>query len=98
MLSSIQTLKELQAAGGIGQGAANALAGAGASAVVFADIDGQRVQNAAEESKKYAINPRYQSMAIQVDITDSISVQNMVDEVVKKFKRIDYLVNSAGVL
>ncbi|KAF7198573.1 Short-chain dehydrogenase RED2 [Pseudocercospora fuligena] len=84
-------------AGGIGQGAANALAAAGATAIAFVDIDPARLQAAAEESKKYAIDPNYRSKAYAVNITDTEAVKQMIEDVVKEFGSIDYLVHSAGI-
>lgn len=65
--------------------------------MAFADLNEQGAQEAAAESKKYATNPEYQSLAIKVDIADEPAVQQMVDRTVKEFGRIDYAVNSAGV-
>ena len=90
-------LSRVQAAGGIGQGAANALAANGASAVVFADIDISRAQTAAEESKSYATNTSYQTFALRVDVADNASIEKMVQDMVGKLERIDYLVHAAGV-
>jgi NAD(P)-dependent dehydrogenase (short-subunit alcohol dehydrogenase family) len=86
-----------QAAGGIGQGAANALAAAGATAVFFADIGLTRGRIAAEECKKYATNPPFQIFALHGDVADAASVEKMVQDVVEKSKQIDYLVHAAGV-
>lgn len=99
-VSTIQSTSELtrsQSAGGIGQGAANALAAAGATAIAFADIDEVRVKIAAEESKKHAIDANYQVKAFKLDTTDRKAVQEVVQKVVTQFGRIDYLVHSAGV-
>ena len=35
-------------------------------------------------------------MAIEVDVDDELSCQNMVNQVVDKFQKIDILVNNAG--
>lgn len=86
-----------QSAGGIGLAAANALAEAGASAIVFADVDEARVQSAAEQSRKLAIHDNYQARGWHVDVTDQESVEDLVKKTAKEFGRIDYLVNSAGV-
>ncbi|KAK4499680.1 hypothetical protein PRZ48_010198 [Zasmidium cellare] len=84
-------------AGGIGQGAANALAAAGATAIAFADVDETRVKAAAEESKKHAVDSGYRVQAFKLDTTDRRAVEDVVQAVVKEFGRIDYLVHSAGV-
>ncbi|KAH7371736.1 hypothetical protein BKA66DRAFT_497652 [Pyrenochaeta sp. MPI-SDFR-AT-0127] len=84
-------------AGGIGLGAANALAASGARAVVFADIDIARVQESATASKKYATNPDYEARAYQIDVTSVESVNGVFAKVVEEFGRLDYLVNSAGI-
>ncbi|KAF2676215.1 NAD(P)-binding protein [Lentithecium fluviatile CBS 122367] len=83
-------------AGVNGLGAANALAEAGAWAVIFTDIDGSRVSKAAEESK-YATNAAYQSRAYALDVTDAYAVEAVFGKVVGEFGKIDYLVNSAGI-
>lgn len=87
----------MQAAAGIGKETAFAFAEAGVKGVAFADLNEQGAQDAAAESKKYATDVEYQSLVIKVDIADEASVQQMVDQVVKEFGRIDYAVNSAGV-
>ncbi len=86
-----------QAAGGIGEAAAYAFAEAGAAAVAFADINYQKAKEVAEQSKSLAINLEYRALAVAVDVTDSLSVQHLVDLVIKDFGRIDYSVNAAGV-
>ena len=73
------------------------MAEAGVAGIVFADRNEQGARTAAEESKCYSQNPNYRSMAIAVDVTDPSSVQEMVDQTMKEFGRIDYSINSAGV-
>lgn len=53
---------------------------------------------AAEESKKFAVHDSFKAIAVKVDITDEASVDNMVQTTLDKFGRIDYSVNSAGVM
>lgn len=91
------TWSDFQAAGGIGQETGYAFAGVGAVGVVFADINEQGAQESAEKSKSFAKHPDYRAVAVQVDITNEASVQNMVDKAVKEFGRIDYSINCAGV-
>lgn len=55
--------------------------------VVFADVNEEGAQEAAEASKKYASNPGYRALVIKVDITDENSVQKMVDYAAKEFGR-----------
>ena len=57
----------------------------------------QGAQEAAEESRKYAMNTEYKTIVLKVDMADEVGVQEMVDRAVKEFGRIDYAVNSAGV-
>lgn len=87
----------MQAAAGIGKETAFAFAEAGVKGVAFADLNEQGAQDAAAESKKYSTDAQYQSLVIKVDVADEVLVQQMVDQVVKEFGRIDYAVNSAGV-
>lgn len=50
------------------------------------------------EKVKEALDPSGEkAMAVQVDITDEKEVEKAVSEIVKKFKRIDLLVNNAGI-
>jgi hypothetical protein len=52
----------------------SAFAEAGAKRVVFADINGEGIGEAAEESKKYAKHGEYRALAAKVDLTDTESV------------------------
>ncbi|KAI6080565.1 short chain dehydrogenase [Hypoxylon rubiginosum] len=81
------------AAGGIGKETALAFAEAGAKGVIFADINHEGVQAAAEESRKYARHAEYRALAIKVDISNAESVQSLVASTMKEFGRIDYAVN-----
>ena len=91
------TISYNQAASGIGRDAALAFAEAGASGIVFADLDVGGARDAAEKSKRLASHSDYRCLVVRVDITDVKSVQAMVDSAVKEFGRIDYSVNCAGV-
>ena len=65
--------------------------------MVLADTNEEGAQAAAEESSKLATHPSFRATAVQVDITDEASVDNMVEAALREFGRIDYNVNSAGV-
>ena len=65
--------------------------------MAFADINEEGALAAAEESKKFAENASFKAIAVKVDITNEVSVDNMVQTALKEFGRIDYSVNSAGV-
>ena len=78
------------AARGMGHAIGMALMREGAN-VVFADIDENICQVAAEATKKGG-----SAHGIQVDIRDRQQVQAMVDETVKKFGKLDVKFNNAG--
>ena len=84
-------------ASGLGKACAHAYAAEGAAGVVFADLDKDTAEKAAAESVPLATNPKYRPIAVQVDVTDESSVDNMVSEMVETFGRVDYAVNCAGV-
>ncbi|KAI0893973.1 oxidoreductase [Annulohypoxylon nitens] len=84
------------AASGIGLETAFLFAERGARAVVFADIVFSAASEASEKSKSIATATDYQTLAIAVDVRDRASVKSMVEEVKKRFGRLDYAVNSAG--
>ncbi|KAM3149106.1 hypothetical protein ABEW05_010629 [Botrytis cinerea] len=84
-------------AAGIGEETGFAFAEAGASGVIFADLNIEGAKASAEKSKEFATNPQYRTLALEVNTTEPGSVQAMVDFTIKEFGRIDYFVNSAGV-
>ncbi|PVH96913.1 NAD(P)-binding protein, partial [Periconia macrospinosa] len=83
--------------GGIGKETGFTFAEAGAAGVLFADVSADVAAQTAEESKKLATNPAYKALSIEVDVSNSESVQKMVDLAAKEFSRIDYCINAAGV-
>lgn len=76
---------------GIGRGIAIALAKAGADIAIADVID---ANEAVGEIKKLG----RKAIAIKTDVSDKKSVDSMVSEVLKKFKKIDILINNAGIL
>jgi 2-deoxy-D-gluconate 3-dehydrogenase len=77
---------------GIGFGIAKRFAEAEAN-VLIADIDNERVQNAAEIlSKSYG-----NVIPMQVDIAENGAGERIIDKCIEKFKAIDILVNNAGI-
>ncbi|KAA8679076.1 SDR family NAD(P)-dependent oxidoreductase [Clostridium sp. HV4-5-A1G] len=77
---------------GIGAAIAMRMADEGANIVVI-DID---FENANKVSKKIeSLNVR--SRAIQLDITDTKKISNIVDLIVREFGKIDIWVNNAGI-
>ncbi|HKZ76725.1 MAG TPA: SDR family NAD(P)-dependent oxidoreductase [Pyrinomonadaceae bacterium] len=79
------------AAGNLGQAVVEAFHGAGAR-LTLVDRSPDRLQKmfkALADSAKYFL-------AQSVDVTDAHSIENMVAETVKRFGRIDVLVNAAG--
>ncbi len=74
-------------ASGIGRAIATRLHNDGAK-VVIADINLEAAQKTAKE---------LDALALQVDVTDSKSVDNMIAEAKKEYGSIDILVNNAGI-
>ncbi|MGI6160718.1 MAG: SDR family NAD(P)-dependent oxidoreductase [Christensenellales bacterium] len=76
---------------GIGEGIARAFSAEGAKIVVVCRniIEGQAMAKQLGSDNGNAI-------CIKADVSDSGSVQNMIEEAVKAFGRIDILVNNAG--
>ncbi len=80
---------------GFGKGIAEEMTKNGAY-VVIADLNYTQAQNVAEElCKKYGENAAY---AVEVNVTDDKSVENMVSQTVRKYGGLDILVSNAGVL
>ena len=82
---------------GIGRDCGLAYAAAGVTGVVFADINLTSAQLASEDSKAFATNASYRTIALAVDVTSEKSMNAMVEKAVGEFGRIDYAVSSAGV-
>ena len=78
---------------GIGKAIAIALAREGAS-VIINDVDIQTAEKVTKEIKSLG----WKALAIQVDVSDSKEVDRMVQVVLSKFKRIDILINNAGII
>jgi 3-oxoacyl-[acyl-carrier protein] reductase len=78
---------------GIGKAIAIALAREGAN-IIAIDVDIQTAEEVAKEIKSLD----RQALAIRVDVSDSKEVNQMVQSVLKKFKRVDILVNNAAII
>jgi len=78
---------------GIGYAVAKRLAQGGAS-LAIADVLADAVQDAADRLQKETGSP---ARGWQVDVADSTSVNNLVNEVIGAIGRIDILVNNAGI-
>jgi NAD(P)-dependent dehydrogenase (short-subunit alcohol dehydrogenase family) len=76
---------------GIGRSIALRFAEEGCS-IAIADID---VQEAKNTSRKI-LDSGKDALALPCDVTDSLQVNSLVDQVVNKFGKIDILVNNAG--
>jgi NAD(P)-dependent dehydrogenase (short-subunit alcohol dehydrogenase family) len=80
------------AAKGIGKAIAHEFAAEGAK-VVLTDIDKDTVEKAADEIGKTGSG---EVRASGMDVTSSVSIENVVGRVIEEFGRIDILVNNAG--
>lgn len=76
---------------GLGQAIALGLAEAGAKVVVTC-------QHPPKETVAQIKNKGRTALGLKVDVTKKKQVQTMVQKVLKKFKRIDILINNAGIL
>ncbi|KXG46527.1 Short-chain dehydrogenase/reductase SDR [Penicillium griseofulvum] len=85
------------AGSGIGRACALAFALEGAAGIVFADLNQDSAEKAAEESKKLATNAGYQALVLTLDVTNEEQVESVVAKTKESFGRIDYMVNSAGI-
>jgi NAD(P)-dependent dehydrogenase (short-subunit alcohol dehydrogenase family) len=78
---------------GLGMHMATALAEMG-SDIVIADKNIELAKKAAIKIKKLGVK----TIAVKVDVTKKDEVQSMVDTVMKKFGKIDVLLNNAGIV
>lgn len=77
----------------IGRAIALDLADGGADVVVVSRADMKNAKATAAEVEA----KRRRALALQVDVTSEADVQRMVDETLKKFGRIDMLINNASI-
>lgn len=78
---------------GIGRGIANALASEGAD-LAIADIRYEDARNMVNQVQQMGRN----AIAVQVDVTQTAQVQQMVSQTISELGGIDILVNNAGVI
>lgn len=78
---------------GIGRVTALTLAEEG-SKVVIADVNLEQAKKVVEEIKALG----QEAVAMEVDVTSKVKVQKMVSQVMEKFKKVDILINCAGIL
>lgn len=76
---------------GIGREYARQFAGAGAIAII-AELNADAAKRVANEIREEG----GQALAVPVNVADAVSVQELIDTVMKAYGRIDVLVNNAG--
>jgi acetoacetyl-CoA reductase len=94
----VGTLKEAVvvvtgASRGLGKAIAEELAGGGAKVVV----NYSRSKEPAEELVDQISESGGEAIAVQADISDAEQAQNLIDQAIEKFNRIDVLINNAGI-
>jgi NAD(P)-dependent dehydrogenase (short-subunit alcohol dehydrogenase family) len=78
---------------GLGESMAEALAGAGAS-VVLAARGAEQLAAVADKIRALGAD----TLSVPTDITDAAAVGNLVETAVRKFGRVDVLVNNSGII
>jgi short-subunit dehydrogenase len=79
-------------AAGIGRALCEELAGYGAM-VIIADINAENAKKTAGEINKAG----GRATGKQLDVTNIEAIQNLIDEIVSEYGRIDYMINNAGI-
>lgn len=77
---------------GIGKAIALSLARAGAD-IAVADVNLEEAQNTAREIEASGVK----SMALSMDVTDFVKVEEGVNKILDKFSKVDILINNAGI-
>jgi len=78
--------------GGLGQRICHALASAGANIAVVYAQSANEAGAVADEMRKHSV----EAQAFQCDLTQPAQIQRLVDDVVKRFGRLDILINDAA--
>ncbi|MEM1550722.1 MAG: SDR family oxidoreductase, partial [Candidatus Bathyarchaeia archaeon] len=79
-------------ASGIGEATAKIFAAKGAK-VVIADVDEEKGKRVVDEIRRSL----GEAMFIRVDVSKAEDVKNLIEETVKRFRRIDIMINNAGI-
>jgi acetoacetyl-CoA reductase len=95
---SVGTLKEAVAvvtgaSRGLGKAIAEELAGGGAKVVV----NYSRSKEPAEELVDQISESGGEAIAVQADVSDPEQAQNLIDQALERFNRVDVLINNAGI-
>lgn len=77
---------------GIGKGIALKLSQEGAN-VIIVDLDAETAKAVSEEIEKSGVK----SLPVEADVSNASDVKKMIDFTVKKFNKIDILVNNVGI-
>ncbi|MBI2365667.1 MAG: SDR family NAD(P)-dependent oxidoreductase, partial [Deltaproteobacteria bacterium] len=77
---------------GIGRAITLGMAREGAK-VVVADLQADKAESVAKEARALGA----EALALEVNVASEMSVQRLAEETFKRFRRIDILVNDAGV-
>jgi NAD(P)-dependent dehydrogenase (short-subunit alcohol dehydrogenase family) len=77
---------------GLGKAMAEALAEAG-SDIVIADIDWEAANQVAEQIRKKGVRV----LPVKNNVTSNIDTDNLVKTVMNNFRKIDVLINNAGI-
>jgi NAD(P)-dependent dehydrogenase (short-subunit alcohol dehydrogenase family) len=80
-------------ASGIGRALCEELAGYGVQVIVVADIDGEKASQVAAAITGKGGN----AVARNLDVSRVESIQNLIDETVLQYGRLDYMFNNAGI-
>ena len=85
-------------ASGIGSACAKEFAIKGAAGIAVVDLDLDAAHKVKLEVEGVAKAPNFKAAAWKLDVSDEAEVERVLDEVKRAFGRIDYLVNSAGIV
>ncbi|POS71440.1 short-chain dehydrogenase/reductase SDR [Diaporthe helianthi] len=89
--------KTLAAGSGIGRACVLAFASQGASGIIVADLDQAAAKTVADEAKRVAENPSLRIHPREIDVRSEASVEQVFQDAVGLFGRVDYCVNCAGI-
>ena len=86
-------------ASGIGRACAKAFAREGSAGIALIDLSLEALQVVETEIEQQNLSPNkdFRIELYPADVTDEKRINEIVDDMVRKFGRIDYVVNAAGV-